>query len=63
MKAREGLSRQRILELAHRPQGFFVSYRYRDDTLRRKCQRLLREGHLRAEKAHQGTNYKINPKG
>lgn len=42
------LSPERILEIARAKGqlGFNVSLRYRDDNLRRKCYRLLRDGLL-----------------
>ncbi len=41
------LSNERILQLAARPAGFGVTWRYRDEALMRRCNRLVRKGLLR----------------
>lgn len=48
--ARVGLSKVQILDLVNQRGYFFVSLRYRDDTLRRKCHRMVRDGLMRKSK-------------
>jgi hypothetical protein len=40
-------SNEQILAIAHRKGMFVVSWRYRDDSLRKRCRKLVRKGLLR----------------
>lgn len=54
---KQGLSKNRILELAAHKGMFSVSMRWRDDTLRRKCFNLLKAGKLLGGKRHSDHYY------
>lgn len=47
MLSKEGLSREKILEIAQRNGFFYVSAHYRNDTTRARCKKMCKEGLLR----------------
>lgn len=54
---------QRILQLACRKIGFSVSWRWRDDSIRLQCTRLMNNGMLRRTYSRGRDDYEITPKG
>jgi hypothetical protein len=48
------LTPERILSLARRPDGFHVSWRYRDDWLRKRCGKMVRDGVLKRMRGVKG---------
>ena len=49
------ISSERILEICRRKGVFTVSWRYRDDSIRSRCNRMVREGKLKKLRRWQGT--------
>lgn len=56
--AREAMTPERITQLARRPEGFRVSWRYRDDWLHKRCRQLAKVGALIIQKGRGETIYR-----
>ena len=56
--AKEEMTPERITQLARRPEGFRVSWRYRDDWLHKRCRRLKEAGVLTIQKGRGETIYR-----
>ena len=60
-REQEKLTPERILLLAKRPDGFSVSWRYRDEWLHKRCLKMKKQGLLRFKHGRGETVYFARP--